>query len=106
MEIREEERPDVLLPKKSNAVFNHPMGFPVYDGLAMDMHAMKFAEALLKDNNELRAALVERVPLSEDLIGAFYLGVAGGQPTLLTRKLFTAILKATEIAHNIKEKAK
>jgi hypothetical protein len=49
---------------------------------------------------------VERVPLSEDLIGAFYLGVAGGQPTLLTRKLFTAILKATEIAHNIKEKAK
>jgi hypothetical protein len=49
MEIKKDERPDVLL---------------LYDGLAMDMHAMRFAEALLKDNDELRAALVERVPLT------------------------------------------
>ena len=53
--------------------------------------------------NELRAALVERVPLSESLIGEFYMGVAGAQPTLLTRQLFTGIVKAVEQAHNIKE---
>lgn len=52
--------------------------------------------------NELRAALVERVPLSESLIGEFYMGVAGAQPTLLTRQLFTGIVKAVEQAHNIK----
>ena len=52
--------------------------------------------------NELRAALVERVPLSESLIGEFYMGIAGAQPTLLTRQLFTGIVKAVEQAHNIK----
>lgn len=45
----------------------------------------------------------ERVPLSESLIGEFYMGVAGAQPTLLTRQLFTGIVKAVEQAHNIKE---
>ena len=53
--------------------------------------------------NELRAALVERVPLSESLIGEFYMGVAGDQPTLLTRRLFTGVVRAVEQAHNIKE---
>lgn len=37
---------DVLgpLPKKPKAVFHHPMGFELYDNLAMDMHAMRYAE--------------------------------------------------------------
>ena len=32
------------LPKKKPAVFHHPMGFELYDALAMDLHAMTYAE--------------------------------------------------------------
>ena len=32
------------LPKKKKAVFHHPMGFELYDALAMDLHAMTYAE--------------------------------------------------------------
>ena len=32
------------LPKKQAAVFHHPMGFELYDALAMDLHAMTYAE--------------------------------------------------------------
>lgn len=32
------------LPKKKRAVFHHPMGFELYDALAMDLHAMTYAE--------------------------------------------------------------
>jgi hypothetical protein len=80
MEIKKDERPDVLLPKKPNAVFNHPMGFPLYDGLAMDMHAMRFAEALLKDNDELRAALVEQSAnqINAELLAALKVIVEAG----------------------------
>mgnify|MGYP006347294667 FL=1 len=31
-------------PKKKRAVFHHPMGFELYDALAMDLHAMTYAE--------------------------------------------------------------
>ena len=32
------------LPKKKKAVFHHRMGFELYDALAMDLHAMTYAE--------------------------------------------------------------
>ena len=50
------ELPVVPLPKKPNAVFHHPMGFELYDGFAMDLHAMKYAESVLKKVDQLRLA--------------------------------------------------
>lgn len=35
------------LPKKKKAVFHHPLGMDLYDGLAMDLHAMTYAESIL-----------------------------------------------------------
>ena len=32
------------LPKKKRAAFHHPMSFELYDALAMDLHAMTYAE--------------------------------------------------------------
>ena len=32
------------LPKKKTAVFHHPLGFELYAALAMDLHAMTYAE--------------------------------------------------------------
>ena len=32
------------LPKKKKAVFHHPIGFELYDALAMDLHAITYAE--------------------------------------------------------------
>ena len=46
------------LPKKKPAVFHHPLGFELYDGMSMDLHAMTYAEPLLKENEKLRAALL------------------------------------------------
>lgn len=43
------------LPKKKPAVFHHPLGFELYDGLAMDLHAMTYAESMLKEIDRLRA---------------------------------------------------
>ena len=58
------------LPKKKAAVFHHPLGFELYDGLAMDLHAMAYAEPLLKeiermhaDNEKLRRVLKAAVEL-------------------------------------------
>ena len=65
--------------------------------------ALLVERAIQDEINELRAALVERKPLSDDTIDTFYRGVAEIQPTLLTKKLFTAIVKAAEAAHRIKE---
>lgn len=45
------------LPKKKQAVFHHPLGFELYDGLAMDLHAMTYAEPMLKEIDELRDSL-------------------------------------------------
>lgn len=45
------------LPKKPTAVFRHPYGFDLYDGLAMDKHAVAYAEPLLKELYELRQSL-------------------------------------------------
>ena len=45
------------LPKKKPAVFHHPLGFELYDGLAMDLHAMTYAEPMLKEIEELRDSL-------------------------------------------------
>ena len=42
------------LPKKNSAVFHHPLGFELYDGLAMDLHAMTYAEPMLKEIEQLR----------------------------------------------------
>lgn len=42
------------LPKKKQAVFHHPLGFELYDGLAMDLHAMTYAEPMLKEVERLR----------------------------------------------------
>lgn len=63
------------LPKKKPAVFHHPLGFELYDALAMDLHAMTYAEPLLEEIERLqkhvrkdadaywdaRESLVERV---------------------------------------------
>lgn len=44
------------LPKKKPAVFHHPTyGMDLYDGLAMDLHAMTYAEPMLKEIERLRA---------------------------------------------------
>ena len=55
-ETNRAERPFMPLPKKPNAVFHHPLGFELYDGLAMDLHAMKYAESVLKEVDQLRLA--------------------------------------------------
>ena len=41
------------LPQKKPAVFHHPFGLELYDGMAMDLHAMAYAEvcaAICEDN--------------------------------------------------------
>lgn len=43
------------LPKKKPAAFHHPLGFELYDDLAMDLHAMTYAEPLLKEIERLQA---------------------------------------------------
>ena len=55
-EANKVERPVMPLPKKPNAVFHHPLGFELYDGLAMDLHAMKYAESILTEVDQLRLA--------------------------------------------------
>lgn len=55
-EVNTVERPVMPLPKKPKAVFNHPLGFELYDGLAMDLHAMKYAESVLTEVDQLRLA--------------------------------------------------
>lgn len=57
------------LPKKKPAVFHHPLGFELYDGLAMDLHAVTYAEPLLKEIERLQqivAALA--VPVGQMLV--------------------------------------
>lgn len=49
------------LPKKKRAVFHHPLGFDLYDGLAMDLHAMKFAEQCVKAEREACAAICDEL---------------------------------------------
>jgi hypothetical protein len=50
--------PTPPLPRKKPAVFHHPtLGMPLYDGLAMDLHAMTYAEPLFAEIARLRAAL-------------------------------------------------
>ena len=50
--------PTPPLPRKKPAVFHHPMGFELYDGLAMDLHAITYAEPLFAEI----AAWRERFP--------------------------------------------
>ena len=50
--------PTPPLPRKKPAVFHHPMGFELYDALAMDLHAMTYAEPLLAEIARLTAARV------------------------------------------------
>ena len=35
--------------RKSQQCSHHPLGFELYDGLAMDLHAMTYAEPMLKE---------------------------------------------------------
>lgn len=53
------------LPKKKAAVFHHPLGFELYDGLAMDLHAMTYAEPMLKEIERLRKALTTSIATLE-----------------------------------------
>jgi len=55
------------LPKKKRAVFHHPLGFELYDGLAMDLHAMTFAEQCVKAEREACAKVCD------DMAGSDYL---------------------------------
>jgi len=45
------------LPTKPSAVFHHPLGFALYDALAMDLHAMKYAEMCIAKEREECAKL-------------------------------------------------
>lgn len=48
--------PTPPLPRKKPAVFHHPtLDMPLYDGLAMDLHAMTYAEPLFAEIVRLRA---------------------------------------------------
>lgn len=43
------------LPKKKLPVFNHPtLGIDLYDGMAMDLYAITYAEPMLKEIERLR----------------------------------------------------
>lgn len=48
------------LPKKKPAVFHHPLGVDLYDGVSMDVHAMKYAEACVAAERERWAATFTR----------------------------------------------
>lgn len=43
------------LPPKKRAVFHHPNGMALYDGWAMDMYAIAYAELIMKEIEELRS---------------------------------------------------
>ena len=65
------------LPKKKKAVFHHPMGFELYDALAMDLHAMTYAEqcvaavrAKSAERDEMLAAL-QRIADGQEMSGVF-----------------------------------
>lgn len=56
------------LPEKPAALFDHPKLGEMYDFLAMDLHAMKYAEQCVKEEREACAKLVEA--LHEELPGS------------------------------------
>ena len=58
------------LPKKKPAVFHHPLGFELYDALAMDLHAMTYAEQCVAAvrANSAEADLLESLRLMVDLV--------------------------------------
>jgi uncharacterized membrane protein YccC len=69
--------PTPPLPRKKAAVFHHPtLDMPLYDGLAMDLHAMTYAEPLFAEIARLTAALkkandqAERLAALEDALRA------------------------------------
>ena len=46
------------LPAKKQAVFHIPfLGIDLYDGMAMDLHALTYAEPLLEEIGELRSSV-------------------------------------------------
>jgi hypothetical protein len=47
------------LPKKPPAAFHHPLGFELYDSLAMDLHAMAYAEPMLQELETLRRHIAD-----------------------------------------------
>lgn len=49
------------LPKKPAAAFHHPIGFELYDALAMDLHAMKYAEQCVKAEREACATICDEL---------------------------------------------
>ena len=65
------------LPRKKPALFNHPYGFALYDGHAMDLHALTYAEqcvaavrAKSAERDELLAAL-QRIADGQEMSGVF-----------------------------------
>ena len=80
------------LPKKKKAVFHHPIGFELYDALAMDLHAMTYAEQCVAAvrAKSAEADLLESLRLMVDLVE---LAVPFEGDTL--RRARAAIAKAT-----------
>lgn len=80
------------LPKKKRAVFHHPVGFELYDALAMDLHAMTYAEQCVAAvrAKSAEADLLESLRL---MVGLVELAVPFEGDTL--RRARAAIAKAT-----------
>ena len=80
------------LPKKKRAEFHHPIGFELYDALAMDLHAMTYAEQCVSAvrAKSAEADLLESLRLMVDLVE---LAVPFEGDTL--RRARAAIAKAT-----------
>jgi len=72
-ELSEGLGPTPPLPRKKPAVFHHPMGFELYDGLAMDLHAMTYAEPLFAEIARLTAALKKANDQAERFERGWYL---------------------------------
>lgn len=47
------------LPEKPAAIFHDPSGGELYDWLAMDLHAMKYAEQCVKEEREACAKICD-----------------------------------------------
>ena len=85
------------LPKKKQAVFHHPLGFELYDGLAMDLHAMTYAEPLLKEIEKLRES-VAYYKRRCDLLQQWQSGMRDPERTLVCDVLANGQVLPPEIA--------
>ena len=58
------------LPKKKPAVFHHPIGFELYDALAMDLHAITYAEQCVAAVRAKSAEMERQEPVATVRINA------------------------------------